>query len=128
MFGLPDDDYTTMQETLCLAMDINAEWTNFYTTMAYPGSKLYDEALRKGWHLPETWNGYSQYAYETLPLPTNHLSAAEVLNYRDYAFEVYFRNPRYLHKISDSFGSAAVRHIQEMTGHKLTRKHRPEEI
>lgn len=32
MFGLPDDDYLTMQETLCLALEINAEWGNFYTT------------------------------------------------------------------------------------------------
>ena len=124
MFGLPDDDYLTMQETLCLALEINAEWVNFYTTMAYPGSKLYDEALRKGWHLPETWNGYSQYAYETLPLPTNHLTAGEVLTYRDYAFDVCFRNPHYLDKIGRSFGRDAVHHIQEMTKHKLDRKYK----
>jgi len=124
MFGLPDDDYLTMQETLCLALEINAEWVNFYTTMAYPGSKLYDEALRKGWPLPETWNGYSQYAYETLPLPTNHLTAGEVLTYRDYAFDVCFRNPHYLDKIGRSFGRDAVHHIQEMTKHKLDRKYK----
>ena len=124
MFGLPDDDYTTMQETLCLAMDINAEWANFYTTMAYPGSKLYDEAMKKGWRLPEGWNAYSQYAYETLPLPTNHLTAAEVLTYRDYAFDVYFRNPLYLYKISTSFGSAALQHVLEMTKRKLVRKYK----
>jgi anaerobic magnesium-protoporphyrin IX monomethyl ester cyclase len=124
MFGLPDDDYTTMQETLCLAMDINAEWGNFYSTMAYPGSQLYEEALKKEWCLPYGWNGYSQYAYDTLPLPTNHLTAGEVLSYRDYAFEVYFRNPRYLHKISNSFGSAALQHVREMTRHKLDRKYK----
>lgn len=124
MFGLPDDDYLTMQETLSLALEINAEWANFYTTMAYPGSKLYDEAMKKGWRLPEGWNGYSQYAYETLPLPTNHLTAAEVLTYRDYAFDVYFQNPRYLHKISNSFGSAALQHVREMTGYKLDRKYK----
>lgn len=127
MFGLPDDDYRTMQETLCLALEINAEWGNFYTTMAYPGSKLYDEALKKGWRLPEAWNGYSQYAYETQPLPTNHLTAGEILTYRDYAFDVYFRNPHYLDKISRSFGREAVDHIQEMTKHKLKRKYARDE-
>lgn len=124
MFGLPDDNYTSMQETLCLALDINAEWGNFYTTMAYPGSKLYEYALKEGWRLPENWDGYSQYAYGTLPLPTKHLTAAEVLTYRDYAFTVYFRNPRYLHKISKSFGSVALRHVQEVTVHKLDRKYK----
>ncbi|MCX5848977.1 MAG: radical SAM protein [Deltaproteobacteria bacterium] len=124
MFGLPDDNYKTMRETLCLALEINAEWANFYTTMAYPGSKLYDDAVIKGLALPDTWAGYSQYAYETLPLSTNHLTAAEVLTYRDYAFEVYFRNPLYLNKISKTFGEEAARHIEKMTEHKLERKYK----
>ena len=123
MFGLPDDDYRTMQETLCLALEINAEWGNFYTTMAYPGSRLYDEALEKGWQLPDTWNGYSQYAYETLPLAAGKLSAGEIIAYRDYAFDVYFKNPYYLDKIRRSFGREAVGHIQEMARQKLERKY-----
>ena len=36
--------------------------------------------------LPETWTGYSQHAVDTLPLPTRHLSAGEVLRFRDQAF------------------------------------------
>ena len=61
--------------------------------MAYPGSQLYDDALKQGWKLPETWSGYSQHAVDTLPLPTKHLSAGEVLAFRDRAFQVYFNNP-----------------------------------
>lgn len=121
MFGLPDDDYTTMQDTLCLALDINAQWANFYTTMAYPGSHLYEEAVRKGLDLPDSWSGYSQYTRDTLPLPTKHLTAAEVLAYRDYAFDVYFRNPLYLKKISETFGEKAVRHVTSMTKNRIER-------
>lgn len=124
MFGLPDDDYATMQETLLMAMEMNAQWANFYTTMAYPGSRLYEEAVVNKLALPETWSGYSQYAGDTLPLPTRHLTAAEVLAYRDYAFDVYFRNPAYLKKISQSFGEKAAYHITEMTRHRLERKHK----
>lgn len=122
MFGLPDDDYTTMQNTLCMALDINAQWANFYTTMAYPGSQLYEEAVRKGLDLPAAWSGYSQYTRDTLPLPTKHLTAAEVVAYRDYAFDVYFRNPLYLKKISDTFGRKAVHLITSMTKHRIERK------
>ncbi len=121
MFGLPDDDYTTMRDTLYLALDINAQWANFYTTMAYPGSQLYEEAVRKGLDLPDAWSGYSQYTRDTLPLPTKHLTAAEVVAYRDYAFDVYFRNPLYLKKISETFGEKAVRHVTSMTKNRIER-------
>jgi len=123
IFGLPEDDFESMQETLFMALNINAEWANFYTTMAYPGSKLYQEAVKKGWALPDTWQGYSQYAYDSLPLPTKYLSAGQVLSYRDYAFQTYFTNPRYLHKIKGMFGAETEQHIREMTIHKLPRKY-----
>ena len=38
IFGLPEDDLETMQETLDLALELNCEFANFYCAMAYPGS------------------------------------------------------------------------------------------
>jgi len=122
MFGLPEDDFESMQETLFLSTEINAEWTNFYTTMAYPGSKLYLEALRQGWKLPETWQGYSQYSYDSFPLRTKYLTTGQVLSFRDYAFNAYYTNPRYLDKIQRLFGEQAKQHLLEMTSQRLTRK------
>lgn len=40
MFGLPEEDAGTMQETLDLALELNCEFVNFYTVMAYPGSAV----------------------------------------------------------------------------------------
>ena len=122
IFGLPEDDMESMQATLDLASELNAEWANFYCTMAYPGSALYDLALRKGWPLPEDWGGYSQHSVNTLPLPTNYLSAAEVLRFRDAAFKTYFGNPRYLKMIDRKFGPETVQHIREMASHTLVRE------
>lgn len=121
IFGLPEDDWDSMQDSLNLAQEINAEWANFYCTMAYPGSRLYDEAVANNIPLPERWQGYSQYSADSLPLPTKHLTPGEVLAFRDYAFDAYFKNPRYLNKIHKQFGIDAVRHIQEMTSHTLDR-------
>ena len=123
MFGLPGDDYETMRATLDKAKQINSEWANFQATMAYPGSKLYDTALDNGRPLPETWDGFSQYSFETLPLPTNTLSGPEVLAFRDAAFNEYYSNPDYLNMIENKFGSFVVGHILEMTAHKIKRKH-----
>ncbi len=48
IFGLPEDTADTMQQTLDLALDLNCEFANFYCAMAYPGSPLYQQAMRAG--------------------------------------------------------------------------------
>ena len=123
IFGLPEDNRDSMQATLDLALELNCEFANFYSAMAYPGSQLYDIAVREKWNLPQTWNGYSQHAVETLPLPTKYLSAAEVLRFRDHAFHVYFNSPRYLEMITRRFGLHTAGHVREMASYKLARKY-----
>jgi radical SAM superfamily enzyme YgiQ (UPF0313 family) len=123
IFGLPNDDLESMRTTLDMAMRINAEWANFYCAMAYPGSRLYQLAIKQGWPLPETWQGYSQYGYDTLPLPTTRLSASDVLRFRDHAFQVYYSNPEYLDMITRKFGPRIADHVREMASHKLARKY-----
>lgn len=122
IFGLPDDDMETMRETLELARALNLEFANFYTAMAYPGSQLYKDTVKQGLKLPEVWHGYGQYAEETLPLPTRHLSAAEVLRFRDNAFREYFGNPEYLKMIREKFGTVVVEHVQGMLKQEISRK------
>lgn len=122
IFGLPEDDLGTMQETLDLAIELNAEYANFYCAMAYPGSALYALAVKEGWPLPETWSGYSQHSVDSRPLPTKHLSASEVLRFRDAAFQAYFTGERYLDMITRRFGSATRDHIGEMATFRLVRR------
>jgi radical SAM superfamily enzyme YgiQ (UPF0313 family) len=125
IFGLPEDDISSMQETLDLALSLNTEFANFYSAMAYPGSQLYDLAVEENWPLPEKWSGYSQHSVDTRPLPTKHLIGGEVLRFRDHAFQVYFTNPAYLTLVERKFGTAAAAHIREMTAYKLVRRFVP---
>ena len=122
IFGLLDDTMDTMQETLDFAMELNAELANFYCAMAYPGSRLYEIAIKEGWELPKEWHGFSQHSYETLPLPTKHLMAKEVLRFRDDAFHKYFESGNYLNMIEEKFGRQVKEHIQKMTKTRLRRK------
>jgi radical SAM superfamily enzyme YgiQ (UPF0313 family) len=122
IFGLPDDTLESMQETLDLALEANCEFANFYCAMAYPGSKLYAMAVEKGWQLPDSWIGYSQHSYESMPLRTDTLTSAEVLRFRDEAFMKYFSNPGYLAFVQKKFGDEVVRHLHDVTKIKLKRK------
>jgi anaerobic magnesium-protoporphyrin IX monomethyl ester cyclase len=133
IFGLPDDNKKSMQETLDLALKINSEWANFYSAMAYPGSQLYSLAKKNSWMLPDDkngpgWIGYSQHAYESLPLKTFHLKSSEVLDFRDMAFDVYFTNSDYRNLIKKTFGKDTIDNVDLMTKNKLKRKHHFEEV
>lgn len=122
IFGLPDDDLETMRQTLDLAKDLNCEFANFYSAMAYPGSPLYQMALRNHWELPDSWSGFSQHSYDCKPLRTERVPSEEVLRFRDAAFGEYFRGERYLNMISRKFGEETRRHIEQMASLPLRRK------
>ena len=90
-------------------------------------------AKKKGWTLPDDkkgpgWIGYSQHAYETLPLRTEHIRGSKVLDFRDKAFDSYYSNSDYLSMIKKTFGKETVEHIAKMAAHKLKRKHNFEEV
>ncbi len=124
MFGLPDDTIESMQATLSLARELNCEWVNMYSTMAFPGSKLYWDSLKSGGQdLPESWLGYAELSYEAHPMPTRYLSSKEVLAFRDYAFEAFFdNNERYFDLLRTKFGETAVQAVEAMLQKKLKRK------
>ncbi len=121
IFGLPEDDLSTMQATLDLALDLKCEFGNFYSAMAYPGSPLYDLALQNQVPLPRHWSGYSQHSRDCLPLPTRYLPAREVLRFRDAAFLAYYRDSSYLSMIESRFGQDAREQIVHMTSLRLER-------
>jgi hypothetical protein len=79
-------------------------------------------AVDKGWTLPATWSGFSQHSYDCLPLPTEKVSAATVLRFRDQAFDRYFASKRYLDMIAQKFGWETRRHVESMAKHKLRRR------
>lgn len=121
IFGLRDDTVETMQQTLDLAIACECDFGNFYSAMAYPGSKLYDDALRNGWVLPKDWRSFSQHNAESRPLDTEYVDGAVVLKFRDEAFQTYFSDPGYLARTESKFGAATVAEVKKMLTYRLRR-------
>lgn len=127
IFGLPDDTRETMRETLQLAQELNTAWFNGYTAFAYPGAQLYELMRQKKVPLPGDlgipggWTAYSHHARDSYPLPTDTLTSAEVIAFRDFAFNAYFSNPHYLEYIRTTFGDGVVAHLQRMQQKTLKR-------
>jgi anaerobic magnesium-protoporphyrin IX monomethyl ester cyclase len=111
-----------MQATLSLAMELRTEFANFYSAMAYPGSPLYKRALEECRQLPDTWAGYSQHNPDCTPLGNDYLTPAEIVAFRDRAFQTYFNDQSYLDFIERKFGTRTVAHIRKMVSYPLPRK------
>jgi radical SAM superfamily enzyme YgiQ (UPF0313 family) len=122
IFGFPDDTHETMQQTLDLSIELCTEFANFYPCQALPGSPLYYTAKANGWKLPSTNEGFAFLSYDSEPLPTRHLSAAEVLRFRDQAWQKYFAAPSYLALVERKFGLAQRQNVEAMSKIKLRRK------
>ncbi len=122
IFGFPDDTRETMQQTLDLALELCTEMANMYPCQALPGSPLYYEAKSKGWPLPDSYGGYAFLSHETQPLPTKHLTAAEVLKFRDEAWHTYFTHQPFLDLVEKKFGALERRNVEEMAVIRLKRK------
>jgi len=122
IFGFPEDTQETMQQTLDLALELNTEMANMYPCQALPGSPLYWTAKNNGWKLPDSPAGYAFLSYDSEPLPTKHLSAAQVLKFRDDAWRSYFTSPRYLQSVEKTFGPQQRKNVEGMAAIRLKRK------
>jgi radical SAM superfamily enzyme YgiQ (UPF0313 family) len=122
IFGLPGDTLESMQKTLDLSLELCTSGWNAYAAMALPGSKLYKDAIEKGIPIPKTYEGFSFHSYDTLPLPTESLTPAQVIKFRDEAFEKYHSNPLFIKRIDDKYGKVATDSINDMLKVKLKRK------
>ena len=122
IYGLPGDTKKTIKKTFNLSLELCTAGWNTYGAMALPGSLLYKKALEDGTPLPDTYEGYSFHSYETLPLPTETLTAKDVISLRDKAFHEYHNHKPFLELIEKKFGKKAAENIVEMTKIKLKRK------
>ena len=113
LFGLPGDTKETMEKTLKLSLELNTMAWNAYAVMPLPGSALFKMAIEKGWKLPDTYEGYSFFSKDTIPLPTESLTPAEILEFRDNAFMRYHTSNSFLDKVGKKYVDTPVENIRK---------------
>jgi len=123
IFGLPEDTYETMEDTLNLSLNMITEHANFYTCVALPGSPLYTECLSSGIDvpLPNEYDKFAFLSYNHQPLPSKYCSSQDILRFRDYAWTTYFENEAYLKFVKDRLGEIAASNVRNMSKIKLKR-------
>ena len=103
------DNRKTIEETYNLSKKLNTLGWNTYLAMALPGSPLYKNAIIKGIKVPKKYEEFSFHSYETLPLPTDHLQAHEILELRDKNFFHILKEKEFLVKIEKNLASKQLK-------------------
>ena len=98
MMGSPYETPQTLEDTLALALEVNADFTVFSKTILIVGSELFDWAVNNGYIDRDYWVDFlkGRVANSAPALSTPELCEESVDKYISYAYKkVYFR-PEYL--------------------------------
>lgn len=96
IFGLPGETCETMQQTLDWSLSLPLDIAQYYTAAPFPGTQLYETALREGW-LSGADAGLSAHPSQrvaALELPG--LPSREVEAFRRLAYRRFYSRPRVL--------------------------------
>ena len=121
IFGLPEDDEASMQESFEMAKAYRFEWANFYCAMAFPGTRLYDDLVAEGVEMPKEWSAYGHYSRNSRPLSTKHVDWRDVVRFRDAAFKEYYEDPAYQAMVAKRFGPGAAAFVRRILEQPIQR-------
>jgi anaerobic magnesium-protoporphyrin IX monomethyl ester cyclase len=93
IYGYPGDTPESMEQTTSYAIDLDADFANFYPAVPYPGTELFAKAKRDGLLTTEDWTRM-EYAYYVME--GNGLNERVVLDALKRARRRFFLRPSYM--------------------------------
>lgn len=112
-FGLPGDTRKTIHETIDLACKLPADMVQFSIATPFPGTKMHEIYMEKGWLLSKEWEDYN--GASTAVTRTEELSADELEELIKFAYRKWSESISLLNLGSKEFYdklSAALADIQ----------------
>ena len=88
VLGLPGETEKSMNDTLKLALDLPLDIAQFYTAAPFPGTRLYDLALKKGWLQTDFPLAQDRAAMDLPGLPGQRVDV-----FRRYAYKRFYGRP-----------------------------------
>ena len=107
IFGYPGESLATINQTIDYAIELNPDFANFYPAVPYPGTELYNKAVRDGLLVEEDW---SRMEYSYYLMRGNGLDERVVMDAINRAKRKFFMRPGYIaSRIGDVVKLAATK-------------------
>jgi len=84
---LPGETEETARQTLKFLKNLDVNYAHFYCAVPFPGSQLYQEALKKGWIITDDWSRFSQ---ADSVMDTDTMKAKDVVRLKSEAYMKYY--------------------------------------
>lgn len=97
MLGYPGETETTLEETIKLACSLPLTFAHFYSATPFPGSYLYEEAVRQNWLVNPDWG---QTVQNLANLKTDYLKPETVNEYLSLAYKKFYLRPTTIWRIA----------------------------
>ena len=104
--GLPGETQETLQETIEFAKEINPHTIQVSLAAPYPGTFLYNQAVKEGWLDIEHAELIDEHGVQIAPLHYPHLSHTEIFKSVEVFYrKFYFRLPKILSILNEMIRS-----------------------
>ena len=90
LFGLPGETVETMKKSIEFARELDLDFAQFYCATPWPGTGLYEKALKNGWLTTTEWSKFEQ-SIAIMDLDT--VTAEEVMEWRRKANKAFYLRP-----------------------------------
>lgn len=100
MIGNLEETQETIRQTIELAKELNTDIAAFFVTSPFPGTELWNEAVRRGYVREDVkWIDFSPLSSQGVPvLNLPDLSSEEIKAWHKRAIREYYLRPRYIAK------------------------------
>jgi hopanoid biosynthesis associated radical SAM protein HpnJ len=104
--GLPGESHETLKETIAFAKEINPHTIQVSLAAPYPGTFLYNQAVKEGWLDVEHAELIDEHGVQIAPLHYPHLSHTEIFNSVETIYrQFYFRPSKILSILNEMIRS-----------------------
>jgi radical SAM superfamily enzyme YgiQ (UPF0313 family) len=111
IFGYPGETERTMATTIDYAIELDPDFANFYPAVPYPGTDLFDKAVREGMLTPEAAAEWPKMEYSYYLMSGRGLDARVVMETINRAKRRFFLRPSYM-----------VRHLGDVARLAMTKQ------
>jgi radical SAM superfamily enzyme YgiQ (UPF0313 family) len=109
ILGLPGETKETIEETIRFAKEVNPHTIQVSLAAPYPGTYLYDQAVREGWLDKDSAELVDGKGVQLAPLSYPHLSHTEIFDsVEDFYRQFYLRLPKIAAIVSEMIASPAM--------------------
>jgi len=96
MIGSPGETEGTIRETIDLAKSLPLDEATFFITSPYPGTDLYDLALKNGYIDNVDWTQFAPLTDKMPAMVQGDLSAETLIKWQKQAYKEFYMRPSYI--------------------------------